>query len=91
MRIVHRCEEPSDEFHSTQKTWIERIETRVSATTDWLTNAKVVKMLGFTDVLENLLQKLRQDEVNSSRKYRQIFQIRILISFLPQVSHPTSD
>ena len=43
---------------------------------------QVVKMLGFTDVLTNLLQRLRQNEINSSRLYRRIFTLRIILGML---------
>lgn len=69
-----------------QKVWIEAIEKRVNATTTWLGNAKVVKMLGFTDILSNLLQNLRATEIKSSKKFRKLFQLRILLSFfVPQL------
>lgn len=69
-----------------QKVWIEAIEKRVNATATWLGNAKVVKMLGFTDILSNLLQNLRAAEIMSSKKFRKIFQLRILLSFfVPQL------
>jgi ATP-binding cassette subfamily C (CFTR/MRP) protein 1 len=63
-----------------QAVWIKAIETRVTSTAAWVTNAKVVKMLGFSDILENSLQKLRQDEVNLSRKFRKIFTVRVMLS-----------
>lgn len=66
---------------TSQKVWIERIEKRVNATATWLSNAKVVKMLGFTDILSHLLQNLRGTEIKSSKRFRKIFQLRILFSF----------
>jgi ATP-binding cassette subfamily C (CFTR/MRP) protein 1 len=70
-----------------QAIWIKAIETRVTSTSSWISNAKVVKMLGFSDILEYSLQKLRQDEVNLSRKFRKIFTIRVLLSRSPPYQH----
>ena len=54
----------------TQKLWLDKIQTRVSATASMLGAMKGVKMSGLTSHLSNLLSRLRDEEIESSRAFR---------------------
>ena len=54
----------------TQKLWLDKIQKRVSATASMLGAMKGVKMSGLTSHLSNLLSRLRDEEIESSRAFR---------------------
>jgi ATP-binding cassette, subfamily C (CFTR/MRP), member 1 len=57
---------------SRQALWLEAIEKRISATSAMLASMKGIKMCGLKDILLTNLQKLREDELNISKKFRKL-------------------
>jgi hypothetical protein len=53
-----------------QNIWIKAIQTRVTATASMLEAMKGVKMLGLTDVMSDIIQKLRVTELTLSKPFR---------------------
>ncbi|KAJ5634865.1 multidrug resistance-associated protein [Penicillium herquei] len=68
---------------SSQKRWIERVETRLELTTIMLSNMKAVKMLGLSETLRNLVDSLRKVELQTSRKFRKLLIWQIFLSNFP--------
>ncbi|KAJ6013292.1 ABC transporter FUM19 [Penicillium herquei] len=68
---------------SSQKRWIERVETRLELTTIMLSNMKAVKMLGLSETLRNLVDSLRKVELQTSRKFRKLLIWQIFLSNCP--------
>lgn len=60
-----------------QKTWIERIQTRIDATAKMLQSMKGVKMLGLSAKISSIVSQLRVDEIASSLKMRKLFVVMI--------------
>jgi hypothetical protein len=58
-----------------QKSWIEKVEERLSVTSSILGDMRAIKMLGLSDKLFNIIDRLRQAEISESVKFR-----RMLIS-----------
>lgn len=63
-----------------QTAWIEGIQTRVDVTSAMLGVMKAVKMLGFSDILTDIVQNLRLDELELSKKFRKLLCIRIFLA-----------
>ncbi|KAG4438100.1 hypothetical protein IFR05_006421 [Cadophora sp. M221] len=63
-----------------QKAWNEGIQTRVDVTTSMLGSMKAVKLLGFTDKLTDLLQRLRVRELRIARFYRKLLVGRVFFA-----------
>ncbi|KAF4340908.1 multidrug resistance-associated 1 [Fusarium beomiforme] len=55
-----------------QKQWVRSIQTRIDVTASMLSSMKEVKMLGLTDVLNNMVQSLRVNELDLSKKFRKL-------------------
>ncbi|KAJ5642139.1 hypothetical protein N7490_006139 [Penicillium lividum] len=68
-----------------QEIWMQRIQTRVDATTTMLGSMKSVKMLGFTDWLAGIIQRLRVDELQESKLFRRLLIVRVFLANLLQV------
>ncbi|KAJ5727128.1 multidrug resistance-associated protein [Penicillium malachiteum] len=68
---------------SSQKRWIERVETRLELTTIMLSNMKAVKMLGLSETLRNLVDSLRKVELQTSRKFRKLLIWQIFLFNFP--------
>lgn len=62
-----------------QMQWIERIQERLKVTTAMLGEMKAVKMLGLTQVMSNGVQKLRTDEINTSKSFRKLLVATLLL------------
>jgi ABC-type multidrug transport system fused ATPase/permease subunit len=56
-----------------QKTWIEKIQTRIGATSKMLQGIKAVKMLGLSSRASSIVTSLRLDEIEKSLKMRKLF------------------
>lgn len=61
-----------------QRRWIEKIQERLKATSDSLESLKAIKMLGLTQTVTNLIQKLRKEEIKSSTSYRKAL-LRVIL------------
>ena len=57
---------------SRQAMWLEAIEKRVTATTGMLGSMKGVKMCGLTETLSTIIQDLRVQELEISKKFRKL-------------------
>ncbi|KAF5625992.1 multidrug resistance-associated 1 [Fusarium sp. NRRL 52700] len=60
-----------------QKRWVRGIQTRIDVTASMLGSMKEVKMLGLTDVLNNMVQSLRVKELDLSKKFRKLMCWRV--------------
>ncbi|KDN69811.1 putative ABC transporter [Colletotrichum sublineola] len=66
-----------------QMRWIEKIQERLRVTTAMLGEMKAVKMLGLTDVMSTTIQRLRTDEINTSKSFRRLLVATLLLSLAP--------
>ncbi|TQN65415.1 ABC transporter atnG [Colletotrichum shisoi] len=66
-----------------QMRWIEKIQERLRVTTTVLGEMKAVKMLGLTDVMSTTIQRLRTDEINTSKSFRKLLVATLLLSLTP--------
>ncbi|PYH29257.1 P-loop containing nucleoside triphosphate hydrolase protein [Aspergillus neoniger CBS 115656] len=66
-----------------QKEWIERVQTRVTATSSMLRDIKSIKMLGLSQVLLSTTSKLRKIELKISERFRKLLIWEIVISNVP--------
>lgn len=67
-----------------QRLWIELIQERLKATSHMLENIKSIKMLGLTDAIYRVVQKLRRDEIEASTKYRKVLLSILLLCETPK-------
>ncbi len=74
----------------TQKLWLDRIEKRVSATASMLGAMQGIRMSGLTPHLSELIGKLREEEIESSRAFR-ILLVKIVSLCMSVVSVKKSD
>ena len=58
---------------TSQKRWIERVEKRLSVISSMLGDIKAVKMLGLTDKMFDIIDRLQRIEVKTSMRFRKIF------------------
>ncbi|KAL2069425.1 hypothetical protein VTL71DRAFT_14104 [Oculimacula yallundae] len=63
-----------------QVAWNQGIQTRVDVTTSMLGAMKVVKLLGFTDKLSDILQGLRVRELYIAEFFRQLLVVRVFFA-----------
>lgn len=63
-----------------QRRWIEKVQERIRITTAMLGDMKAVKMLGLSDIMFTVIQKLRIDEINTSKGFRKLLIVRIVLS-----------
>ncbi|CCG83568.1 putative ABC multidrug transporter [Taphrina deformans PYCC 5710] len=63
-----------------QVSWIRSIQTRVDVTANMLSQMKAIKMLGFSDRLQNLIHVLRLNELELSLTFRRLLWVRVVIS-----------
>ncbi|KAI8654215.1 hypothetical protein NCS56_01378200 [Fusarium sp. Ph1] len=71
-----------------QKRWVRGIQTRVDVTASMLGSMKEVKMLGLTDVLNNMVQNLRIKELKLSKKARKLLVLRLILGSSTQTISP---
>ncbi|KAH8201947.1 hypothetical protein TruAng_003860 [Truncatella angustata] len=58
---------------TSQKRWIERVEKRLSVISSMLGDIKAVKMLGLTDKMFDIIDRLQRIEIETSMRFRKIF------------------
>ncbi|KAK0710401.1 P-loop containing nucleoside triphosphate hydrolase protein [Apiosordaria backusii] len=75
-------------FGPAQKLWVEKVQDRVAVTASMLSDMKVVKMLGLTIAMENLVDKLRKAELHASEKFRRLLVWQILLGNGPEMIAP---
>ncbi|RAK90075.1 P-loop containing nucleoside triphosphate hydrolase protein [Aspergillus costaricaensis CBS 115574] len=66
-----------------QKEWIERVQTRVTATSSMLRDIKSIKMLGLSRVLLSTTSELRKIELKISERFRKLLIWEIVIFNVP--------
>jgi ATP-binding cassette subfamily C (CFTR/MRP) protein 1 len=71
-----------------QKTWIERIQTRIDATAKMLQAMKGVKMLGLNSKMSSIVYQLRLDEIAKSLKMRKLFVVMIAFGNMSDIFAP---
>ena len=71
-----------------QKTWIERIQTRIDATAKMLQAMKGVKMLGLNSKMSSIIYQLRLDEISKSLKMRKVFIIMLAFGNMSDIFAP---
>ncbi|KAF5525068.1 ABC transporter atnG [Colletotrichum aenigma] len=69
--------------NTAQKHWIEKIQERLRVTTTMLSEMKAVKMLGLTQVMSNMVQNHRTDEIETSKSFRKLLVATLLLSLSP--------
>ncbi|KAJ5663871.1 hypothetical protein N7507_004602 [Penicillium longicatenatum] len=62
-----------------QKIWMESIQTRVDVTATMLGSMKSVKMLGFSDWLAGIVQRLRVNELQEAKLFRRLLVLRVFL------------
>jgi ATP-binding cassette, subfamily C (CFTR/MRP), member 1 len=62
---------------SRQKNWYQAIERRVNYTSEILGSMRNVKMLGLSHIMSKNIQKMREDEMGISRKYRKVQSLNV--------------
>lgn len=55
-----------------QREWVERVEERLKLTSYMLGDMKAVKLLGLSDRMYSMIQKLRELELKTSTKFRKL-------------------
>ncbi|KAH7165351.1 ABC transporter [Dactylonectria macrodidyma] len=63
-----------------QRRWIEKVQERIRITTTMLGDMKAVKMLGLTSIMSTVIQKLRRDEIETSKGFRKLLTVRLVLS-----------
>ncbi|RDW75794.1 hypothetical protein BP5796_06615 [Coleophoma crateriformis] len=66
-----------------QKAWIERVQKRISATSNMLGDMKAVKMLGLAPTLSTIVEGLRNIEIKTSHHFRKLLMWQIFWSNMP--------
>lgn len=74
-----------------QENWLRATEKRINFTTSILGSIRNVKVLGLTEVMSSMIEELRFQELEISKKFRQLSSIRVCMSAcLPQSLFLTS-
>jgi ATP-binding cassette subfamily C (CFTR/MRP) protein 1 len=60
-----------------QKNWLQATEKRINLTTSILGSIRNVKFLGLTEVMSSMIEALRIEEIEVSKKFRQLQSIRV--------------
>ncbi|RAO71528.1 uncharacterized protein BHQ10_007540 [Talaromyces amestolkiae] len=68
-----------------QKTWLQAMEKRINFTTSVLGSIRSVKLLGLTEAMATMINALRVDELNISKKFRRVQTVRVCMINLPPI------
>lgn len=60
-----------------QESWLRATEKRINFTTSILGSIRNVKVLGLTEVMSSMIEGLRTEELEFSKKFRQLQSIRV--------------
>lgn len=66
-----------------QVAWIEKVQERLRIISTMLDDMKAVKMLGLSAVMSDMIQKLRQVEIQTSKIYRKLLVWNVLLCKMP--------
>ncbi|KAI0407428.1 P-loop containing nucleoside triphosphate hydrolase protein [Xylaria palmicola] len=75
----------ADKVSTSQRTWLEAIQTRINFTSEILGSMKNVKMLGLSGQMFNMIEALRHDEIEKSKKYRRVQAYNASIGNVPEI------
>ncbi|KAI1080070.1 ABC transporter [Whalleya microplaca] len=78
----------SNSIKKAQVAWIEKVQERLQITSTMLDDMKAVKMLGLSSVMSDIIQTLRQVEIQTSKVYRKLIVWNVLLSECPQNISP---
>lgn len=62
-----------------QRRWIEKIQERLRVTSSTLEDIKSIKILGISHVMSDIIRRLRLDEIRTSRAFRKILVVTLLL------------
>lgn len=62
-----------------QRQWIEKVQERLRVTSAVLGDIKTIKILGISQVLSGIIRRLRFDEIQTSRAFRKILVVILLL------------
>ena len=71
-----------------QKAWMEKIQKRVGLTANVIGNMKQVKISGLAGPVEDSIQAMRVDELNTGNKFRQIIIYSVVCAYIPVCISP---
>lgn len=69
--------------------WIEKVQARLRMTTGLLSNMKAVKMSGLEQVMRNIIQASRADEINTSGTFRRLLVVTLSLCTIANFSIPS--
>ena len=73
----------SNSAKKAQVAWIEKVQERLRITSSTLDDMKAVKMLRLSTVMSDMIQKLRQVEIQTSKVYRKLLVWNVLLCKMP--------
>jgi hypothetical protein len=62
---------------SRQKDWLRATENRINFTTSILGSIRNVKFLGLTEIMSSMIEALRTEELEVSKRFRKLSSIRV--------------
>ncbi|KAH6707481.1 ABC transporter-like protein [Leptodontidium sp. MPI-SDFR-AT-0119] len=71
-----------------QKTWMERIQSRIDTTAKMLDSMKGIKMLGLSSKISSIVSQLRLDEMAKSLKMRKLMVVMIAFGNMSDILAP---
>ncbi|KAI1338782.1 P-loop containing nucleoside triphosphate hydrolase protein [Xylariaceae sp. FL0016] len=71
-----------------QKAWMEKIQKRVGMTSKIIAQMKYLKMSGLAHSVEQLLQQMREDELETGARYRLIQTLSAVVGYTPLCISP---
>lgn len=74
-----------------QKSWLGATEKRINFTSSILGSIRNVKFLGLTEIMSSMVEALRIEELEVSKKYRRVQLIRVCMSASLPTPDPESD
>ncbi|KAF4450560.1 ABC transporter [Fusarium austroafricanum] len=75
-------------FGSRQAAWMQKIEKRVSITSNTISNMKHLKIANLTAPMETLVRRQREDEIRIGGKWRGLMILATFIGFAPVLMGP---
>ncbi|KAF9768184.1 ABC transporter fgm5, partial [Fusarium sp. DS 682] len=71
-----------------QSRWMARIESRVGLTSSIISNIKSLRISGITDPVRDLVQSMREQELNIGNKFRWLLILTATTAFVPAAMSP---
>ncbi|KAL7934474.1 P-loop containing nucleoside triphosphate hydrolase protein [Trichoderma chlorosporum] len=73
-----------------QVAWVEKVQERLRATTSLLGDIKAIKMLALPQALSGLLTNLRTKEIKTSKMFRELLVVTLVLSLTPLCLAPAA-